>query len=573
MYKKLLFTIAILSLILLCATSVSANDVDNVNIADSGELNDNFDLNNENHTFDELSEIINNAEEGSTIVLDNDYQYVNGSNKGILINKSITIDGAGHKLIGNKLSRMFNVTADNVVLKNINFENGNAFGRYFQVAGGGAIYWSGANGIVENCNFTNNTGSGIEDDPFENEETIIDEDGHIIHVIRMRPMGCKINEGGAIVWNGTNGTVSKCIFINNAVGYPDSGGAICWRGNNGGVIDCEFYKNSAWCGAAICWMGDNGTVLRSIIYDNGFFDGGIYWFGSNGTVRYSILLRSGYAGVLRYYDEDVDADYNFWGDTTVNPYEFEKPSNVKNWFVMNITHNGEFVIKGDEVLIEYDLSNLFENGELSKDYGISDDRYNGSIIFVAPKTGFLNISFKDNKVNVDVDSKDRIVSSDLTKYYTNEISYKVTVYDVWGKVANGTVRFKVDGKVYYLKTDKNGVATLKLNLKPGKYTITTSYGDTSVKNKITVKTTLITKNLSKKVKKTAKFNVKVLNSKGKAYSKQLVKVKFKGKTYKIKTNSKGIATLKISNKLKVGKYTIKTTYNGITNTNKVIVKK
>ena len=34
-----------------------------------------------------------------------------------------------------------------------------------------------------------------------------------------------------------------------------------------------------------------------------------------------------------------------------------------------------------------------------------------------------------------------------------------------------------------------------------------------------------------------KFKVKVLNSKGKAYAKKTVKIKFKGKTYKIKTNS------------------------------------
>ena len=43
--------------------------------------------------------------------------------------------------------------------------------------------------------------------------------------------------------------------------------------------------------------------------------------------------------------------------------------------------------------------------------------------------------------------------------------------------------------------------------------------------------------------------------------------------YKIKTNKKGIATLKISKNLKIGKHTIKTTYNGLSNTYKIIVKK
>ena len=65
----------------------------------------------------------------------------------------------------------------------------------------------------------------------------------------------------------------------------------------------------------------------------------------------------------------------------------------------------------------------------------------------------------------------------------------------------------------------------------------------------------------------------MLNSKGKAYKNQVVKIKFKGKTYKIKTNKKGIATFKVSKKLKVGKYVIKTTYKGLTNSNKIVVKK
>ena len=200
--------------------------------------------------------------------------------------------------------------------------------------------------------------------------------------------------------------------------------------------------------------------------------------------------------------------------------------------------------------------------------------YSGSILYTAPKTGYLNVTCTNGEIQVSVDSQIEITSSDLTKYYTTkEITYKVSLSDISGKLVNKTVKFKVNGKVYNVVTDKNGVATLKLKLKPGEYGVTTSYGKYSVKNKITIKKTLITKNLSKKVKKAATFNVKVLNSKGKAYSKQLVKIIFNGKTHNIKTNSKGIASFNIPKNLKVGKYTIKTTYNSITNTNKVIVKK
>ena len=66
--------------------------------------------------------------------------------------------------------------------------------------------------------------------------------------------------------------------------------------------------------------------------------------------------------------------------------------------------------------------------------------------------------------------------------------------------------------------------------------------------------------------------MKVLNSNGKAYPNQMVKIKFAGKTYNIKTNSNGIAAFSVPNNLKVGEYKITTTYGGLTNENKIIVK-
>ncbi|WP_407416143.1 right-handed parallel beta-helix repeat-containing protein [Methanobrevibacter sp.] len=523
-------------------------------------------------SFEDLSALVNDTPEGGLLVLDSDYVYIDGQIKGILISKSIIIDGQGHTLDGRHLSRIFNITADNVTIKNVNFKNGNALGRYFgPFLGGGAIYWNGNNGNLVNSNFTDNHGSGLEEDPFDQEEIFIDENGMIIHIIRIRPVGAKLNEGGAITWNGTNGHIDGCIFIKNSVGYPDTGGAIMWRGDNGLVTNSEFYENSAWCGSAICWTGANGTVLSSIIMNNSFFDGGIYWFGANGTVHNTILIGTGYRTALSA-PSDMDADYNFWGDTVYDTNVVLKPSVVKNWLVINFTHDGDFVNANDKVLIRYAVENSVDKkGKFAPYENMS---FSGSILYTAPKTGYLNVQFVNGEIQIDVNAQIQIESSDLTKYYTaEEIAYKVSLSDITGKLVNETVKIKVNNKVYKVTTDSNGVATLKLKLKPGEYGVTTSYGKYSVKNKITIKKTLVTKNLSKKVNKAAKFKVKVLNSKGKAYPKQLVTIKFKGKTYKIKTNSEGIATLNIPKNLKVGKYTIKTTYNGITNTNKVIVKK
>ena len=52
----------------------------------------------------------------------------------------------------------------------------------------------------------------------------------------------------------------------------------------------------------------------------------------------------------------------------------------------------------------------------------------------------------------------------------------------------------------------------------------------------------------------------------------ILNFKFKGKTYKRKTNSKGIATLSLKN-LKKGKYTIYSTYGKLTVKNRIKVTK
>lgn len=526
MIKKVIF--AFMILILISISCVSASEVNETsNFTDDAKVSG----------FEDLAIRVNETQENQTLTLDCDYEYQNGSIKGVVISRPMTIDGAGHTLNGKTVSRMFNVTADNVILKNIRFVNGNALGSYEMIYGGGAIYWSGNSGLIENCTFTNNTGAGIENDPYEQEETTYEENGTIVHLIKIRPMGCKLNEGGAIVWIGENGTVSKCNFIHNGVGYPDSGGAICWRGNNGKIIDSTFLKNYAWCGAAVCWVGDNGTILSSKFLNEGISDQGLFWFGENGIIRNSILLDLFGRGAIHYAGATFDANSNFWGDTADNPNNFTKPDNVTDWFVSNVTGSHDFANDFDSLEIEDGSFYLFSQSILPVD-------------------------------------KSRIKSADLTKYYKSSKQFKVRVYASNGKPAAGKyVKFTVGKSTVSIKTDKNGYATLKISKKPGKYTVHVSYGKVKVKNKITVKSTLKTKDVTKKYKKSAKFTVKVLNSKGKAYSKQLVKIKFKGKTYKLKTDKKGIAALKLSKKLKVGKYTIKTTCNGLTNTNKIIVKK
>ena len=158
----------------------------------------------------------------------------------------------------------------------------------------------------------------------------------------------------------------------------------------------------------------------------------------------------------------------------------------------------------------------------------------------------------DNGYNATVYSAvDVLPSVKLANVKTTSESAKMKVY-INAKLAKNTrVTFKIDKTTKKVKTDKKGVATIKLPA--GKHTITASYKSSKATKTvyvhvITLKSAAVKKS-AKKVVLTAKLK------KGKTLLKnKVVKFKFNGKTLKVKTNSKGIAkaTFKTSN-LKVGK--------------------
>ena len=170
--------------------------------------------------------------------------------------------------------------------------------------------------------------------------------------------------------------------------------------------------------------------------------------------------------------------------------------------------------------------------------------------------------------------KSTIKCSDFTKYYKNTAPYHSTFYNQKGKLLKNTaIKFKLNNKNYTVKTNNKGVAKLNINLKPGKYiisSINTKSGET-ISKIITIKSLIVTKDLTMDENNTGKFNVKVLNSNGKAFANKKVTLKVNGKTYSRTTNKNGIATLNIN--LNAGSYTITTEYSGLRNTNKIIINK
>ena len=172
------------------------------------------------------------------------------------------------------------------------------------------------------------------------------------------------------------------------------------------------------------------------------------------------------------------------------------------------------------------------------------------------------------KVYTVVDDSKMINNKDISVDYASGSYFSVKVVTADGRaVGDGEkVTFKVNGVTYICVTDNNGYASLKINLKPGTYTITSSYRGVSKINKITVKSIVVAKNFNvKKTAKKLKIKVSLKKVNGKYLKGKTLKLKFKGKTYKAKTNKNGVATFTIKKnilkKLKKGKkYSYRVTY-------------
>ena len=175
-----------------------------------------------------------------------------------------------------------------------------------------------------------------------------------------------------------------------------------------------------------------------------------------------------------------------------------------------------------------------------------------------------------------IDSSKTITSKDVTKYYKGSAKYTATFLDSNGlALANTDVKITLNGQTYTKKTDANGVASLDINLKPGTYKVvaTNPVTDFTLTNTVKILSTITSKDISKVYLDSRKFSATFLKSNGKALAKKVIKFKINGKTYKVKTNSKGVASLSLKT-LKKGTYNI-ICYNtdGSTKTNKVKVVK
>lgn len=298
--------------------------------------------------------------------------------------------------------------------------------------------------------------------------------------------------------------------------------------------------------------------------------------------EYNILNGPKYVNyTIAVYDCGVVVDsYTFSSPVKYSPFNVKLVSSDMS---VKCGENAVFKIK-----VADDENNPLGNVSLNvtvdnKVYHITSDEDGVSTLSLAlPAGNFLitacvndqviyNSSLITNRINVI--SQAKLTGSDVVMYFGAGKYYKVRVLADDGKALKGAVvSVTILGKTVKLTTDDNGYASYRIALKANTYHVTATYKNLKVSNKIVVKPVLTAKNISKKKAKKIKFTAKLVNTNGKYLKNKKITFKFKGKTYKAKTNKKGMATVTLKN-LKVGKYSITVKYGKSSIKNTIKIKK
>ena len=420
-----------------------------------------------------------------------------------------------------------------------------------------------------------------------------------------------IYSAGAIL-SLANTTINNCSFINQTTEY--TGGAI--SNHNYMIINnSQFINGYSRFYAAAILAPPSGQHVVTEVY-NTVFDGNHVTnhaavsnnFKDTELKMENCALVNNYIltmGVKRYGDVALDDNasllYCWWGQNEIGNYYSPHSEaweawkiNASKWLIMTFTSSNEIIEQEKSNILTVSLHQYFDN-ETKEIYDYDEDinlpltvRFYTStgktIDNVIMKNGTAILNYKPElnvryvyaelnnqtlTIPVKMKNESNLTANDLTKYYksTKDLSIKLTDGNK-NPLANKEISITISGKEYKIKTNSNGIAKLAINLYPGTYDAAINFVDSDFRNqkktiKITIlknKTSIIAKDLIKYYKKGKKLTVKLLDSNNKALKSKVIKLKINGKTYSAKTNSKGIATFAINNK--VGTYKATITYLG-----------
>ena len=171
-------------------------------------------------------------------------------------------------------------------------------------------------------------------------------------------------------------------------------------------------------------------------------------------------------------------------------------------------------------------------------------------------------------ITVNKNTKTTLTMDDVVKYFKGAQNLTAKLVDAFGNpIANATVYFTVNGKVYAKTTDKNGTASMGIGLVPNEYKVNAVFNGTKDHDKatanatVTVKNTVLGNDTTLYFCNGTKYVAKFLDSNGKALANTTVKFNINGVFYTRVTDENGTASLGI--RLNPKSYVI-TAYNPAT---------
>ena len=291
----------------------------------------------------------------------------------------------------------------------------------------------------------------------------------------------------------------------------------------------------------------------------------------NGVASVALSLNPGKYSLTAYFagDDVYGASNNI--TTTLEVLSTIKAQDVTKYYKGSTQYTATFLDSQGNVLANRDVT-ITVNG---KSYTKKTDSKGIVSLSINLNPGTYKVISTDPVTGYKLTTTFRILStisaSNTYKVAGDGKKFSAKFLKSNGKaLAKQYIKFKLKGKTYKVKTDKNGNAKLSLkNLKKGTYKIVCYNKDglsktykIKVYNKVSTKFTTGTYIFLKKNSK--KIKVTLTNSLGYApTSGKIIKIKINGKTYTKKTNSKGVVYLKLPS-LKKGIYTVKYKFSGTT---------
>lgn len=512
---KIAISVLLVFLFVLTIASASATDID---VGGNGS------------DYTTVSEAVSNSQSGDNIYIETG----NYNENNININHDLTISSKNSEnvTINANYNKVFTVNKNaKLTLIGINFINGKG--------DGGSIIYNNGQTTIKNSTFSNCEVNGYGGVVFNNLGTLNVENSVFKNNIAESQGGFLHNEAGKV-------TITNSTFINN---QATRGGAIY---NHHGFLTIDssiFQKNSCGkhgeLGGAIINIQNELTPEITTITYSVFKNNDIKNQNQKGDIilNYNNILNSTVKGI------NIDASYNWWGTNNVTGM------NLSNWAVATITSNPSTLVQNSKGNITVSLNNLYNN--LTKTTTSKNMNINGEVLFeslnytqsIDLKNGIAKLSFdtknRDNitasignqKFTLDIF---KIESSNLVKYYKNDSQFAVKT------LANSKVIFEINGKNYTKTSDKNGIASMSINLRPGNYTIKTYTLGNVITNNITVLSTINGKNIVKMYRNGTQFYATFLKGDGSPLANTNVTFNINGVFYTKQTDKNGIAKLNIN---------------------------